>query len=724
LWILTGAVVLTVAVVHWPVMSAQALSYDDDLYLLTNAYVQDPGLASTRFFFGELFYTTTLTGYSHPVALTSLMLDYAAGGRPDNLGPFHRTGLLLHLITTISVVMLVHLLFGGIWPAVLAGLVYGLHPLTVEPIAWLGQRKALIAGSFSIVCLGLYVWHVRRTRWWAYGTALVLYAAALLSKPTATPVIAVMVLLDYWPLNRINVKTLIEKLPFAAVAAVSTVITLISHAATAEVRLTDAGLWHKLLTVGHKLGFYYGKILWPTELSSYYPAPEPMALSNPPVLAGCAAAALVTMLLLVSLRWTRGPLIGWLIYFVALFPVLGFIGYSWVYAFDNYLYFPLVGLALLAGHLIHRCWNPSPGETRRLPASRVIIIGVVTAAAVLEARATRGHLQKWRDTDTLHSYMVELAPESAKPHFVRAYYLNYEGRREEAIAEFQETLRISPGDEGAHINLGFLLTAMDRLSQAEEHYRQAVRIAPDNVDALSGLADALYRLSRFEEAIPYYLQVISLRPGVAFYHNRAGMALAESARFDEAIAQYRAALLPEPDQPAVLQNLGRALLSRGQIDDALETWQKIIDAHPSHPTIPDLNQLMGDALLEEGRAVEAVLHYRAALKVRPDRLRLAYTLAWVLATDADPTVRNGAEAVGIAERVSEATRHSDPAVLDVLACAYAEAGRFEDAVRTAQKALTLARELGHDRLAEAVRQRLVLFEAGQPYHTGTPDGAP
>ncbi|MGB9625924.1 MAG: hypothetical protein ACPMAQ_13800, partial [Phycisphaerae bacterium] len=261
-------VVVTVAVVavHWPALSAQALSFDDSAYLVENDLVRHPGWASARRFLTEVRAPSTVPGYYQPLAMISLMLDYAMGGRPEYLRPFHRTSLALHAANTALIVVLLYGLIGAMGrygktgnqgdahtrgkrgvglgePSCRAlvaggiGLLFGLHPLTVEPIPWVGERKTLLAAFFSLWSLVLYVRYARAGgRPW-YVASLTAYLLALMSKPTSTPLPAAMLLLDFWPLGRLGWRAVIEKVPFLLVGGVSAVITYISQAGTASVVL-------------------------------------------------------------------------------------------------------------------------------------------------------------------------------------------------------------------------------------------------------------------------------------------------------------------------------------------------------------------------------------------------------------------------------------------------------------------------------------------------------
>ncbi|MFH0980558.1 MAG: glycosyltransferase family 39 protein, partial [Planctomycetota bacterium] len=223
--VLILVVALTVAAVHWPALSAQTLSFDDAQYLTKNLLVQNPSWASAGRFLREVLEPSTVSGYYQPLAMISLMLDHALGGRADQLRPFHRTSLILHISNTALVIVLLYLLFRQAWVAVAVGLLFGLHPLTVEPIPWIGERKTLLATFFALCCFITYVGYARRRSWKRYVACLVWFVLALMSKPTTTPLPVLLLLLDYWPLRRLNKRAVLEKVPFLIIAGLSAVIT-------------------------------------------------------------------------------------------------------------------------------------------------------------------------------------------------------------------------------------------------------------------------------------------------------------------------------------------------------------------------------------------------------------------------------------------------------------------------------------------------------------------
>jgi len=222
---------------HWPVLSGRALSFDDSMYLEKNELVQNPSWRSARRFLSEVLEPSTVTGYYQPLAMISLMLDYAMGGRSDNLLPFHITSLCLHVFNTSLIIVFLYVLFGRVWPAVVGGLLFGLHPLTVEPVAWVAERKTLLASFFALWCMIIYVRYARGgNRRLLIGSA-VLYVLALMSKPTTTPLPVLLLLLDFWPLGRLNRRALLEKVPLFVIMLIFGIITVISQGRTATITM-------------------------------------------------------------------------------------------------------------------------------------------------------------------------------------------------------------------------------------------------------------------------------------------------------------------------------------------------------------------------------------------------------------------------------------------------------------------------------------------------------
>ncbi|MHC4067344.1 MAG: hypothetical protein ACYSUI_22970, partial [Planctomycetota bacterium] len=276
------AVAVIVLAVHWPALRAQGLSSDDGMYLTRNRLVQQPSWTSAGRFMNEVFEPSTVKGYYQPLTMISLMLDYAIAGQADDLRTFHRTSLALHVANTALVVVLVYLLFGQSWTAAIVGLVFGVHPLAVDPIAWVSERKTLLAAFFAFWCLVLYAGYVRKPNRKLYAGAVLAYLLALMAKPTSTPLPLLLLLLDYWPLRRLSRKAVLDKIPLIAIGVAFMAITIISQSRAAFVRMPGEETPGRIpLILFHNVIFYLWKVVWPVSLSSHYPSPRPMGLSNP-----------------------------------------------------------------------------------------------------------------------------------------------------------------------------------------------------------------------------------------------------------------------------------------------------------------------------------------------------------------------------------------------------------------------------------------------------------
>ncbi len=313
---------------HWPVLSAQAMTFDDASYLTENTLVQNPSWNSAARFFGEVRKPSTVQGYYHPLAMVSLMLDHAAGARDGHLLPIHRTSLALHALNAALVVLLLYQLLHNAWIAGLVGLLFAVHPLTVESVAWLAERKVVLATFFFLLALLSYVAYTRGRRW-AYAACLVAFLLGLLAKPTIVPLPVLLLVLDYWPLRRLSRRVLVEKLPLFVLSLAFGIITFISQSQAAFVELPhEQGPGRLLLAPCHNITFYLLRFLWPANPTTYYPFPQPMNLGQPELLVGVLGTAVILALLVYSLRRTRAVLAGWLFFFLALLPASGVIGFT------------------------------------------------------------------------------------------------------------------------------------------------------------------------------------------------------------------------------------------------------------------------------------------------------------------------------------------------------------------------------------------------------------
>jgi len=600
------AVGAIVAGVHYPALSANARCFDDEYYLMDNPLVQNPGWSSARVLLTEVIKPSTVQGYYHPLGTLSIMLDYAMGGRGENHRVINRSALILHTTSAMLVVLLAYLLFGEPWAAGLVGLLFGVHPLTVETIVWLGQRKALLAGTLSLASLVFYVAYARRCRWGWLVASLAAYALALMSKPTATPLPLLMLLLDYWPLGRLTRRAVLEKTPFLVVGVGSTVLTVVSHASSSSVAMAGRSDPLTLVAmVGAKLGFYVSKVVWPATLTPHYMPPDPMGLDNPAVLAGVLGT--VCAIVLAALLIRRQPVFAVCggFFLLTVVPVLGVVEYSWVWAFDNYLYLPMVGLLLIPGWYLAR--------SRRTPMHVPLMIAAVLIVA-LEAVRTREYLAVWRDTETLFGHMVHLEPRAYRARLNWGLALQDQGKKNEAITQIEEALRINPQYELAHMNLGDFLSQAGRADLAIAHYREALRIKPDLPAVHLRLAAALAAKGDRQEAAEHYRQVLRLKPDIVVAHLSLGNLLLEMGQLDEAVSSFERVIALKRDTPEAQNNLGVAMLKMGKPADAIPHFAEAIRIRSE---MLSARRNLAATLAREGRTQEAVEQYREILRRVP-----------------------------------------------------------------------------------------------------------
>ena len=566
-------------------LSAQALCFDDREFVSDNVLVRNPSWAAARRFVVEVAHPSTVHGYYLPLTMISLMLDSAAGGRPSDLRQFHRTNLALHLLTTAALIVLLHLFTGQPAVSLLLGLLYGVHPLTVEPIAWIGERKTVLATAMVMGSLVSYVLHVTRRHRGYLVLSLGSFALSILAKPTTVPLPVLLLLLDYWPLNRLSRRSVWEKAPYFLLAAVGAVVTVVSNANTAKVSLPggDAPL-PVLLKVGHNIGFYAWKMVWPAGLTPYYPPPEPFALSHPSVAAGIIGTAVLIAAMILSWRWTRVWIAGGTFFLVALLPTLGIIGFSWILASDKYLYFPAVGLAIPGSWYAYRLWRGSPGS----PPSKgrrgaLVAIGLVVATCL--SLSTRRQLTRWETSEGLYRYMLTLAPTAPVVHYSLAGVLVDHGDIEEADAHYEEALRESPDYGDAHVGLSRVRYTQGRWAEAAEHCRVALRLNPNSADAHNNLGSVLDVLGQFDEAVHHMREAIRIHPEFTAAYYNLGLSYMRQDRTPEAIEQYRAALRLSPSFLEAQANLAAALEKQGDFDGAVHHYREALKIAPNDPVI-------------------------------------------------------------------------------------------------------------------------------------------
>lgn len=614
LLILLAVSAVLVTAVHWPALSAQALSFDDQDYLVDNPLVRNPSLTSAWRFVSEVLEPSTIGGYYQPLAMISLMIDYGLGGRIDDLTPFHATSLTLHVANTLLIITLLYLLFGQPWPAAIVGILFGAHPLTVEPIPWVGERKTLLAAFFSLLALIAYVRYARthQLRWFLCATLG--YCLALLSKPTSTPLPLAMLVLDWWPLQRFSRRAIFEKLPLLALAAVSSLVTFTSQQRTAVVALPGEYNFVEIpMMICHNIMFYLYKLVWPANLTSHNPLPAPFRLTEPWILAGVIGTCVLVPLMIWSLRRTRSLVAGLLIYSLMLLPTIQIIGFSNVIASDKYAYLPAIGLLLALA-----CGLAQYSSRATNPADRTWRIGLLGGIGALifcaEAYGTRQYLTVWRDTETLYRHMIALAPQAETLRARLGNLYLEQGRTEDAVAELREAARLAPNFAPIHNDLANALKSQGKFDEAIAEYAEALRLQPDFAEPYSNLGALLVSQGRAKEALDFFQEAIRRVPKLADAHYNLATTLVSLGRTNEAVVSFRKALEYRYPYPDAHNNLAVVLARQGRVDEAIHHFREAIRFSPDYA---EAHFNLAGTLARSGQILEAAREYQQVLRIDP-----------------------------------------------------------------------------------------------------------
>ncbi len=611
------------------------INLDDGIYVTGNPHVQ-AGLTAEGFRWA--FHTFDSANW-HPVTWLSLMLDAQLFG--TEAWGFHLTSAVLHAVNAALVFILLHRLTGAVWRSVLVAAFFGLHPLRVESVAWVAERKDVLSTLFGLLSLLAYVAWKRpagadgRRRRWMYGALSgVALALGLMSKPMLVTLPCVMLLLDFWPLQRTDLTParvwplVREKWPFFLLAAGGAASTWVAQASLGAMGNASAyPLASRLANALEAYAAYLGKTFWPAELAVVYPFRIEHGAGS------VAAAAVLLAVLTAGAFWSRRNhpylLIGWLWFVGTLVPVIGLVQVGGQAMADRYTYLPSIGL------LLALVWGAAAFVTGRRGLRRAVA-ALAAAAAVVLAVLTVRQIALWKDSETLFRHTLAVTKDNYFAHNALALALaGQEGRRAEAIEQFRAAVRVVPGLPEARLQLAAALAEAgpEALPECIAEYRMATRLDPRDADAHFGLALALLRSEDgMEEAVAALRRTIALRPAQA----DARFALAECLAVqpeggEEALAEFRAVLRLQPQRAEVHNSIGLLFARGGRWDEAIAEYEAVLRAKPDFAHAH--NNLANVLVRLEGRTAEAVGHYRAAVALAPEFWEARFNLGLALADD-------------------------------------------------------------------------------------------
>jgi tetratricopeptide (TPR) repeat protein len=589
------------------------VAYDDDIYLYRNPLVRYGfSAAGLRWAWSaELLYDSPYADNWMPPVWVSHTLVFQLFG--TNPAAHHLANLALHVLSVALLFLFLDAATGARLRSAFVAAAFAVHPLTVESVAWVTERKDVLSGAFCMLTLVAYREYARSGQRRHLYAAVLAFALGLLSKPMLVTLPLVLLLLDRWPLGRAEVplaRLVREKWPLFALSAAASVTTLLAHNRDRHLpSFEDLPLGLRLANALSSLVAYLRSVLWPSELAVFYP----YALSG--ALAAAAALFVLGSVTLGAAHWRRSRpylIVGWLWFLVMLLPVIGLIQAGGQARADRYMYLPIVGLALAGTWAL--CDVLAPTRHGR------VVLGLLAAVALASwTLITRAQVRVWRDTVTLFSHALKVTRDNSLAHYNLARALELRGDMAGAERHYREAIRagsmplaLRPGYPEARTSLAALLTRTARLDEARQIYAEMLQEDPRTAAAYLGLGLLDARQGRPDQAADHYAQALLQNPDLALAHYNWGNLLLAQRRFGEAESHYAQALEREPDEIEYLNNLGLVRGLQGDWQRALPVLERAVSIDPNHARA---RTSLAQALLALGRAPEAVEEARGALKL-------------------------------------------------------------------------------------------------------------
>ena len=656
LWlrIAVGAVIVALIwIVFGQTLWHDFVNYDDKTYVYGN-----PLVSSGLTVHGLMrIFTDTETKNWHPLTLVSHMIDCQIFGlKPAG---HHFTNVLLHTIAVLLLFIFLQTVSDRFWCAAFVSAIFAIHPLRVESVAWVAERKDVLSAVFFFLTLLAYARYVRAPSFGRYALLLVTFGCGLMSKPMLVTAPVVLLLLDYWPLGRFQRtegsslssvvgSLVVEKIPLVALSLASSAITFLIQIRSRE-SLEQLPITWRIENAVVTYATYIGQMFWPVNLAVFYPHPD-HRLAIWQILLAAIFLIAVTWIAFVVRKRHSYVLVGWLWYLIMLAPVIGIIEVGLQGHADRYTYLPHVGLYIALIWLIADLSLALPARRQILATAGVVSILVLSACSWKQTTY-------WRNTESLWTHTLAATTNNDVALTDLGNYFMEHGRLDEALSYLQRALDVRSGSEHQHYSLSLAV-----------------------INATMG--EALARIGRLDEAVDHLRKAVELRS----------------------------------DFPGAHYNLGAVLLRKGDVDGAIAEWRSALALQPNDS---GTNTALANGLVQKGLYREALPHYKAALQSAPDSALPLNNLAWVLSTGPDDSVRDGTTAVELALRLNQVTNQNNPFFIRTLAAAYAEAGQFEKAVETAQNASRLAEAQGEHQLANKVDEETNLYREHRPFRDPT-----
>ncbi len=650
---------------YWPVRHSQFINLDDPTYVYESAMVKH-GFSWPGFVWA---FKSFDGGNWNPLIWISHMADCQLFGLHP--GWHHVTNVLLHAANAMLLFYVFRLMTGAIWRSALVAAIFAWHPMHVESVAWVAERKDVLSTLFWLLTMwayAKYAWAAGLPRKCHYGLALFFFALGLMCKSMLVTLPLVLLLLDYWPLRRAEPirKLLAEKAPFLALSVAACALAICAQAGAGAIGSAPMAVRLENAVVSYAI--YLWKLFWPVDLACFYPFPK--SISVAPVLAAALLLAAMTWLAIRAKKARPYLAVGWFWFLGTLVPVIGLVQIGMQAWADRYTYIPYIGLAMMAS------WGLGD-LAEAWPRARTATICAAVLGLTAIWGATRRQIGYWENNSTLYNH----------------------------------ALSVTSGNYIAHNNLGNMFLDENKLDDAAREYEETLKLTPRVAKPYNNLGNVYARQKKLDLAVPLFLKAVLLESNLAEAHYNLGNAYVTQGRTNDGIAELKKAILLKPGDVATQSKLVDALVQSGKADDAVAAAEDFVKADEADA---HAHFLLGWSCQKAKQPDKALNNYKEALRLSPDTPECINAVAWVLATSPEPSLRDGHEAVQLASRACALTKNRNPALLDTLAAAYAEAGQFGDAIKTTEEIRKLAASTHDTNSEDTARQRLALYQAGKP----------
>jgi Flp pilus assembly protein TadD len=639
------------------------------MYVVDNPHIQD-GISLETI---KWAFTSNYAGNWHPLTWLSHTLDWQLFG--NNAGGHHIVNLIFHIANTLILFIVLKQMTVALWQSAFVAALFALHPLHVESVAWVSERKDVLSTFFLFLTMWAYLKYVRKPKIWRYLPIVFLFALGLMAKPMLVTLPFVLLLLDYWPLERFGKQKflylVLEKVPLFALSAASSVVTFfVQRSNEAVVSLEAFSLKYRIFNAVVSYAGYIQKMVWPSRLAVFYPH----SYQRISVLLTIISAAILLVITFFVIRYAKRYkylLFGWFWYVGTLVPVIGIVQVGSQAMANRYTYITLTGLFVIVA------WGTAETLKKWKYKKIVLTLSAVPIILILSI-CTYKQVGYWKNSLTLFQYALDVTEDNHIAHLHLAIALCKQNRLDAGVSEYKKYLQMRPDDADVRSDLGMILNQLGRFDEAVHEYKKYLQIKPNNPNVLNDIGVALSQQGKFEEAIEYLSKSLEIKPDFSPAHTNLGYILMLQRRYDEAEIHLAEAVRLEPDTALPHHYLGQIYSQKRKID-------------------------------------KAVQHFEQAIRIKNDWYEPINELAWYLAVSNNAEIRKSDRAVELAKRACELTNYSVAEILDTLAAAYAAAGEFDKAVETAEKAIELCRGPEKETLRKEIKSRLDLYKAGKEY---------